>query len=135
LGEYIAAKDSLALDPGRMTGEPQLRHALAHELAHRFQARAKVQLTVLWTGVPSIRDSRRYGYDNVSEHQAEAIAFAVSFLQATASAQRSLKEALSLLGHYELLVPGTRIMARYLLLQPIYANHPLRPVLTTVPSL
>ncbi|HEX6432689.1 MAG TPA: hypothetical protein VFZ87_00535, partial [Gemmatimonadales bacterium] len=44
LGEYILVRDSLALDPARMTGQPQLRHALAHELGHRWQARAKAQL-------------------------------------------------------------------------------------------
>ena len=32
-------RDSLALDPGRMTSVRQLRHTLAHELAHRWQAR------------------------------------------------------------------------------------------------
>jgi hypothetical protein len=135
LGEYIASKDSLALDPGHITSEPQLRHALAHELAHRFQSRSKVQLEMLWTGVPPIRDPRRYGYNNLSEHQAEAIAFAVSFLQTTASVGDSSREALDLLDHYELLVPGTRIMVRYLLLQPIYARHPLRTALTTTRSL
>ena len=39
LGEYIASRDSLALDPARISSEEQLRHAMAHELAHRWQAR------------------------------------------------------------------------------------------------
>jgi hypothetical protein len=38
---------------------------------------------------------------------------------------------LTLLDHYELLVPGTRTMVRYLSLQPLYRNHPLRTLLTT----
>ncbi|MFL5534245.1 MAG: hypothetical protein ACJ8AP_00965, partial [Gemmatimonadales bacterium] len=76
LGEYIASRDSLALDPGHMTGVAQLRHALAHELGHRWQLKAKAQLAALWSGVPAIRDPKRYGYDDRSEHQAEAIAFA-----------------------------------------------------------
>ena len=33
------------------------------------------------------------------------------------------------LGRYELLVPGTRLMTRYLALQPIYARHPMRRLL------
>jgi hypothetical protein len=130
LGEYIASRDSLALDPGRMIGESQLRHALVHELGHRWQSRAKAQLTALWRGVTPIRDPRRYGYGDTSEHQAEAIAFAVSFLQTTAAGRESGSEALQLLEHYELLVPGTGIMVRYLVLQPLFRAHPLRLLLT-----
>jgi hypothetical protein len=135
LGEYIASRDSLALDPGRMIGEAQLRHALVHELGHRWQSRAKTQLAALWQGVTPIRDPRRYGYGDPSEHQAEAIAFAVSFLQTTAPGRDSGAEALQLLEHYELLVPGTRIMVRYLALQPLYRAHPLRLLLTAGRSL
>jgi hypothetical protein len=131
LGEYIASRDSLALDPGRMTGEAQLRHALAHELGHRWQATASAQLGMLWWGVPPIRDEKRYGYRDGSEHQAEAIAFAVNFLQTTAHTTETVANSLTLLDHYELLVPGTRTIVRYLSLQPIYRNHPLRSLLTT----
>ena len=42
--------------------------------------------------------------------------------------------ALDLLERYELLVPGTRLMTRYLSLQPIYAHHPLRRLLLGSPS-
>jgi hypothetical protein len=63
------------------------------------------------------------------EHQAEAVAFAVHFLQATASSP--MADGASLLEEYELLVPGTGAMARYLALQPIYDGHPLRRILTT----
>jgi hypothetical protein len=131
LGEYIGSRDSLALDPGRMTGASQLRHTLAHELAHRWQARAPRQVAALWSGVVPIRDPKRYGYGNVSEHQAEAIAFAINFLQTTATRSQPVASSLTLLDHYELLVPGTRIMARYLALQPIYRRHPLAGLLTT----
>jgi hypothetical protein len=131
LGEYIASRDSLALDPGRMSGKAQLRHAMAHELGHRWQARAPGQLAMLWQGVTPIRDPKRYGYGDESEHQAEAIAFAINFLETTAAAHDSASNALTLLDHYELLVPGTRTMVRYLSLQPLYRNHPLRSLLTT----
>jgi hypothetical protein len=130
LGEYIGSQDSLALDPGRMMGEAQLRHALTHELGHRWQARAGAQIELLWTGVRPIRDPKRYGYGDRAEHQAEAIAFAVSFLQTTAGAERSEAESLALLDHYEVLVPGTRIMVCYFALQAIYRDHPLRLRLT-----
>lgn len=130
LGEYIPGRDSLALDPGRMSGTPQLRHAMAHELGHRWQARAPSQIATLWSGVTPIRDPKRYGYGDESEHQAEAIAFAVNFLQASARPGNSAATSLALLDHYELLVPGTRTMVRYLSLQPLYRNHPLRTVLT-----
>ena len=129
LGEYIASRDSLALDPARMTSEDQLRHAMAHELAHRWQARAPGQIRTLWQDVRGIPDPRRYGHRNPSEHQAEAVAFAVHFLQATAASPAA--EGARLLEQYELLVPGTAAVARYLALQPIYAGHPLRRLLTT----
>ncbi|MFL5401524.1 MAG: hypothetical protein ACJ8BF_01765 [Gemmatimonadales bacterium] len=131
LGEYIPGRDSLALDPGRMFGKAQLRHAMAHELGHRWQSRAPGQLQMLWSGVAPIRDPRRYGYGDESEQQAEAIAFAVTFLQTTASTRGRSSSALTLLDHYELLVPGTRTMVRYLSLQPLYRKHPLRTLLTT----
>jgi hypothetical protein len=130
LGEYIASRDSLALDPGRMNGRAQLRHAMTHELGHRWQARARTQVATLWAGVPPIRDPKRYGYGDVSEHQAEAIAFAINFLQTTAADTEPESASLALLDQYELLVPGTRTMVRYFSLQPIYRNHPLRTVLT-----
>ena len=130
LGEYIGRRDSLALDPGRMMGTEQLRHTLAHELGHRWQFRAPGQLATLWRGVDAMRDPKRYGYGSPSEHQAEAIAFAVDFLQNTTTTSDP-DTALALLNHYELLVPGTRIMVRYLALQPVYSRHPLTGVLTT----
>jgi hypothetical protein len=130
LGEYVASRDSVALDPSRMSSYAQLRHALAHELAHRWQARAPAQIATLWQGTPPIRDPKRYGYGSVSEHQAEAVAFAIHFLQLTATA-RPTDDQLDLLDHYELLVPGTSMMVRYLALQPIYTRHPLRRLLTT----
>jgi len=132
LGEYIASRDSLAFDPGHMTGVAKLRHALAHELGHRWQIRARAQLAALWSGVPAIRDPKRYGYEDRSEHQAEAVAFAVNFLQTTAATRPAMAaSSLSLLDHYELLVPGTTTIARYLLLQPVYRRHPLRPFLAS----
>lgn len=130
LGEYIANRDSLALDPARMTSTEQLRHAFAHELGHRWQARSPRQLELLWQGVGPIKDSKRYGYGSTAEHQAEAIAFAVHFLQTT-SGRFAPGDALALLDHYELLVPGTSTMTRYLALQPVYTGHPLRRLLLT----
>jgi len=131
LGEYVASRDSLALDPARMTGPSQLRHTLAHELAHRWQARAPGPLAALWSGIGPIRDPKRYGYGNLPEHQAEATAFAIHFLQTTARGGEPAASSLTLLDHYELLVPGTRTMVRYLALQPIYRRHPLARRLTT----
>jgi hypothetical protein len=90
---------------------------------------------MLWSGVPPIRDRKRYGYGDLSEHQAEAIAFAINFLQTTAGSSETAASSLTLLDHYELLVPGTRTMVRYLSLQPIYRRHPLRSLLTTGRSL
>ena len=130
LGEYITTRDSLALDPARMTSVAQLRHTLAHELAHRWQSRSGAQLALLWRGVQPIRDPKRYGYANPREHQAEAAAFAVHFLLATSGARDASAQAATL-DHYDLLVPGTRTMARYFAMQPVFRRHPLRTFLTT----
>jgi hypothetical protein len=128
LGEYVGRRDSLALDPAMIVSEDQLRHAMAHELGHRWQSRAPGQVRALWRDVPAIPDQRRYGHDNTAEHQAEAVAFAIHYLQTTA-AMRAGAGTLELLERYELLVPGTRLMTRYLALQPIYARHPMRRLL------
>jgi hypothetical protein len=101
---------------------------MAHELGHRWQSRAPAQLRALWRDVPPISDQRRYGHDNTAEQQAEAVAFAIHYLQTTA-AMPAGSDALELLDRYELLVPGTRLMARYLALQPVYAHHPMRRLL------
>ncbi len=125
LGEFMGSRDSVSLSPARMTNGAQLRHALAHELAHRWQRAAPDEVAALWVGIPAIRDSLRYGYGNDNEHQAEAVAFAVHFLQTSAAADLPADAALDLLGAYERLVPGTRAMARRLIAQPIYRYHPL----------
>ncbi|MBA3659106.1 MAG: hypothetical protein H0W67_05860 [Gemmatimonadales bacterium] len=131
LGEYIASRDSLALDPGRITSEAQLRHAFTHELAHRWQRRSVPELRALWAGVEPVHDSRRYGYASVGEQQAEAVAFAIHFLQTTGAGIGSVAAGLELLDHYELLMPGTRVLTRYFALQPIYRDHPLRIALAS----
>jgi hypothetical protein len=133
LGEYVSSRDSLALDPARITSTEQLRHTLAHELAHRWQARAGTQIAMLWQGVAPIRDPKRYGYGNASEHQAEAAAFALHFLLSTTGARDPAGAAVTL-DHYELLVPGTRTLARYFALQPLFAKHPLRAWLVGAPA-
>ena len=133
LGEYVSSRDSLAHDPARMTSTEQLRHTLAHELAHRWQARAGTQIAMLWQGVAPIRDPKRYGYGSASEHQAEAAAFAMHFLLSTTAARDPASAAVTL-DHYELLVPGTRTLARYFALQPLFAKHPLRAWLVGAPA-
>jgi len=130
LGEYVSARDSLALDPARMTSVDQLRHTLAHELAHRWQAHAPGTIATLWRDVPPIRDPKRYGYASTSEQQAEAAAFAIHFLLATAADAQPAGQ-LVMLDHYDLLVPGTRLLARYFALQPAFRSHPLRRLLTS----
>jgi hypothetical protein len=113
--------------------EEQLRHAMAHELGHRWQSRAPAQMRALWRDVPPIPDQRRYGYGSESEQQAEAIAFAVHYLQTTAVMPAGTA-ALDLLERYEVLVPGTRLLTRYLALQPVYARHPMRRLLIGGPA-
>lgn len=134
LGEYVASRDSVSLAPGQMIHPDQLRHGLAHELAHRWQRREKKTLERLWRGVSPITDSRRYGYRSEAEHQAEAVAFAVHYLQATTRPEVTTGERLFLLESYERLVPGTRRVARHLLQQRIYARHPLAGHSLAAPS-
>ncbi len=126
LGEYISSRDSVSLDPSNIKSNEQLRHAFVHELAHRWQLREPRVLKGLWKNVSPVRDSLRYGYRDVAEHQAEAVAFAIHYLQATAREGLEVEPARNLLQAYERLVPGTRIMVRYLLTDPLYRRHPLR---------
>jgi hypothetical protein len=129
LAQYVRGRDSVALDRGSMVSEDQLRHAFTHEMAHRWVSRNPALLDSLWRGVPTIRDPKRYGYGIAWEQQAEAIAFAVHFLQSTAPSPASTDDVVELLGHYESMVPGTRALVHYLVRQPIYRHHPLRPAL------
>ena len=136
LGEFIASRDSISLSPARMTYPAQLRHALAHELAHRWQQAMPDEMKELWRGVGPIQDSLRYGFGDDQEHQAEAVAFAVHFLQTTAAPDLPTDAAMDLLQAYERLVPGTDIMARRLVAQPVYRYHPLAStLLAPAPSL
>ena len=122
LGEYLTRRDSIALSPSYITSQAQLRHALAHELAHRWLRENPGSAASLSASLRPIRDSLRYGYADREEQLAEALAFAVHFLQATASNETADPE---LLASYERLVPGTRDAVRMLITFPAYALHPL----------
>lgn len=122
LGEYITRRDSIALSPSRMRSTAQLRHALAHELAHRWLRERPDTARQLTETLRPIRDSLRYGYHDRDEHLAEALAFAVHFLQTTS---RKESADVVLLDSYERLVPGTRDAVRLLITLAPYRQHPL----------
>jgi hypothetical protein len=128
LAEYVRPRDSVALDPVHIISQDQLRHAFAHELGHRWEQREMRRVDSILGNVLAVGDPDRYGYGSRAEHRAEAIAFAVHFLQSTMADASS--DGLDLLEHYEFLVPGTRAMVRYLILLPTYRRHPLRASLS-----
>ena len=128
LAEYVSPRDSVALDPVHMISQDQLRHAFAHELGHRWEQREIGRVDSILGNVLAMGDPERYGYGSRAEHRAEAIAFAVHFLQSTMADPSS--DGLDLLEHYEFLVPGTRAMVRYLILLPTYRHHPFRAFFT-----
>jgi len=125
LGEYLPSRDSVSLSPGQMTSEAQLRHALAHELAHRWVRQHPASGAALEAVMPPIRDSLRYGFRDPDEQLAETLAFAVHFL--SRSDHLAPRPAAVLLESYERLVPGTRNAALLLLTFPAYERHPLVP--------
>jgi hypothetical protein len=129
LAEYVRSRDSVALDPGRIGNEVQLRHALAHELGHRWEQLAPWQVDSILSRVSAINDRERYGHQSASEQRAEATAFAVHFLQSTAGPAILLDDATEWVRHYEFLVPGTHSMVRYLIGRPTYLHHPLRKLI------
>lgn len=129
LAEYVRSRDSVALDPARMGTEAQLRHALAHELGHRWESKAPRQVDSILSRVSVINDRERYGHQSASEQRAEAIAFAVHFLQSTAGQAVLPGDAVEWLRHYDFLVPGTRSMVRHLVVRPIYTHYPFRALL------
>lgn len=122
LGEYLSRRDSIALSPSYMSSTAQLRHALAHELAHRWLREHPENAAALAATMHPMRDSLRYGYRDRQEQLAEAVAFAVHFLQVTARTETADP---SLLDSYERLVPGSRAAARLLIISPAYELHPL----------
>ncbi|HEU4829843.1 MAG TPA: hypothetical protein VFT04_11675 [Gemmatimonadales bacterium] len=122
LGEYLSRRDSIALSPSYMTSNAQLRHALAHELAHRWLREHPESARQLAATMHPMRDSLRYGYHDRQEQLAEAVAFAVHFLQVTARTETADP---TLLDSYERLVPGTREAARLIITSPAYELHPL----------
>lgn len=126
IGEYLQGRDSLALDPARMSTRAQLRHVLAHELAHRWQRELPARVAAAWGAVPRITDPKRYGHTDRTEQQAEAVAFAVHYLQTTAGTSIEAEAAAALLARYERFVPGTGLMVRELLRHAVYKEHPLR---------
>jgi hypothetical protein len=128
LAEYVRPRDSVALDPVHIISQEQLRHAFAHELGHRWEQREMGRVDSILGNVIAVGDPDRYGYGSKAEHRAEAIAFAVHFLQSTVTDASS--DGLDLLEHYEFLVPGTRAMVRYLIRLPTYRRHPLRAALS-----
>ncbi|HEX6645097.1 MAG TPA: hypothetical protein VF037_10475 [Gemmatimonadales bacterium] len=122
LGEYLSRRDSIALSPSYMSSNAQLRHALAHELAHRWLRAHPDTADLLAEGLRPMRDSLRYGFDDRQEQLAEAVAFAVHFLQVTA--RKETADA-TLLDSYERLVPGTGRAAQLLMTSAVYEQHPL----------
>ena len=128
LAEYVRPRDSVALDPVHVVSQDQLRHALAHELGHRWEQHEMGRVDSILGNVLAVGDPERYGYGSKAEHRAEAIAFAVHFLQSTMA--KGSPDDLDLLEHYEFLVPGTRAMVGYLIRLPPYQHHPLRAPLT-----
>ena len=128
LAEYVRPRDSVALDPLHIISQDQLRHAFAHELGHRWEQREMGRADSILGDVPAMGDPERYGYGSRAEQRAEAIAFAVHFLQSTMT--EGSPDDLDLLEHYEFLVPGTRAMVRYLIRLLPYRRHPLQAYLT-----
>jgi hypothetical protein len=126
---YAFELDSIALDPFSARSKDELYGMLVHELGHRLQRTRPGLFDSLWTGVAAIEDPAIYGFGSPEEHQAEAFRLAVTFLQLTTDPKRSAAGDLRLLELYELLMPGTRVLAGRLLEEPIYAVHRLRPLL------
>ena len=128
LGGYVASRDSLALDPSRMSTRAQLRQPSR-------------------TSWPTAgRPARGPDGDAVAGTPRSAIPGGTVRQRVRApGGGRGLRDQFppddrcvnpasdqtELLDHYEVLVPGTSMMVRYLALQPIYARHPLRRLLTT----
>ncbi len=123
---YSPATDSIALDPHTARSIDDLRGMLAHEVGHRLQRTRPTLLDGVWATVPAITDPEVYGFGNREEHQAEAVRFAVIYLQITASAGRDREADVLLLDLYESLMPGTGTVARLLLGEPVFSRHPLR---------
>lgn len=126
LAQYVGISGRVVLK--RPEGEPayMYRAALTHEFVHAWQSKQPALLNNLWAKYEiraPLPKMANYASHSKSEHQAEAAAAAVGFLNVLN--QNYLKPQMKVaLGKYlDSLAPGTLIMTRVLLSHPLYAHH------------
>lgn len=102
----------------------ELRLTLAHEWWHMAQSRVGAEFAPTWSRVPKALPST-YAATNEREHQAEAFAMALVWLQTTRSPAIDAQAADTTLYLSEQFVPGTRLFVSYLLSHPLMADHPI----------
>jgi hypothetical protein len=115
--------------PARIVSEEQLRHAMAHELGHRWQSRAPAQMRALWRDVPPIPDQRRL---RARQHRG-APGGGGRLRRALPAGHRGdagrCRRPRAARSGTSCWCRARALMTRYLALQPIYARHPMRRLL------
>lgn len=129
LAEYTVSANQVILKEPASEELYMYRAALTHELVHAWQAKEGDILGEIWERyniLPPADKMINYASYSKTEHQAEATAAAVGFLNilGRVDLQDSIKVALG--RHLDALAPGTLIMTRVLLSHPVYAFHPIK---------
>lgn len=118
-GEYDTWLDLVTIMPERTAGILGERALIAHEAGHAFVMRKGAELMPLWpTRLPR---ADTYASTNRGEAMAEAFSLAVLWL---AEAQRDTTGLGATMVALDAVVPGTRLMARVLLSEPMYSGSP-----------
>lgn len=125
---YDAREDQIRLDTSVVLHQPQSysKHIVAHEWWHMAASRVGVLTASAWENVGEASENT-YAGSSRAEQQAEAFAFAFTWVQSTWRLGKDLPldDAMGALMLFERSAPGARLMAGWLLSNPIYKEHPL----------
>lgn len=133
-GGYDVQKDNVLLSP--LAGDKfEWRMVWVHELAHSLQTRHGAKLGHAWRKVGKPNKSV-YAARGSQEHQAEAIALSILWLQTAGDSSLDRREMLIALRGIETMVPGTMMVTKWWLTHPLYREHSwrVRPEPNLAPS-
>lgn len=123
-GGYDVQKDAILLSP-RAGDKLEWRMVWVHELVHALQARQGFWLGKAWQKIGE-PDKQVYAARGVQEHQAEAVALAILWLQASRNDELPRNVLMNSLDAVEQKVPGTKLMVQWWLTHPLYRAHPFK---------
>lgn len=132
-GYYLPTPDVVVTD--RTLSPSEHDRVLAHEYAHHLASKQSPAVMAQFLRVAPAANPGSYAATSPREHFADAFAEAVDFLRRTSRyangdvtrpAGQPDALATQIIRNEDTDNPGAAAIVRYLLTQPLYANHPLR---------